>query len=57
MSLERRNRIRTIGALALILMGAMMLLFRSRLAPMAEELIVTQVDNQASDVINAAIGA
>ncbi len=56
MSLERRNRIRTLGALALILMGAMMLLFRSRLAPMAEELILTQVDNQASDVINAAIG-
>ncbi len=56
MSLETRNRIRALGALTLILMGGMMLLFRSRLAPLAEELIVTQVDNQASDVINAAIG-
>ena len=56
MSLERRNRIRSLSAVILILFAIGMLLFRSRLAPMAEELIVTQVDNQASDVINAAIG-
>jgi len=56
MSLERRNRIRTLVTVTLILFAIGMLLFRSRLAPMAEELIVTQVDNQASDVINAAIG-
>jgi sporulation protein YunB len=56
MSLERRNRIRTLFALWLILAGLLAMVFRSKLAPMAEELIHTQVDNQASDVINAAIG-
>ena len=56
MSLKRRNRIRVFLAVCLILAGVSMLIFRSRLAPLAEELIQTQVDNQASDVINGAIG-
>ena len=56
MSWEQRNRLRMILAVGLILGGVTMLIFRSRLAPMAEELICTQVDNQASDVINGAIG-
>ena len=56
MSWEQRNRIRMCLAVLLILGGVMMLIFRSKLAPLAEELIQTQVDNQASDVINRAIG-
>ena len=39
----------------LLLTVGLTLLFRLRLAPMAEQLIATQVDNQASDAINAAI--
>ena len=56
MSWEQRNRIRIFLAVWFAVSGVMMLVFRSRLAPMAEELIRTQVDNQASDVINGAIG-
>ena len=55
MSLYRRNRLRLILAIILSLSAILMLVFRTKLAPMAEELISTQVDNQASDVINAAI--
>ncbi len=55
MSLRRRNQLRTIVALLLIGVSLVSLLFRTRLGPLAEELICTQVDNQASDVINAAI--
>lgn len=56
MSEERRNRLRAITAIGLIVMTALTLFFRTQLAPMAEELITTQVDNQASDAINIAIG-
>lgn len=56
MTLEQRNRIRLTFALAVLLTTATTLLFRLRLAPMAERLLSTQVDNQASDAINAAIG-
>lgn len=56
MTLEQRNRIRLIFAVAVLVTTAMTLLFRVRLAPMAERLLATQVDNQASDAINAAIG-
>ncbi len=56
MSWEQRNRIRIILAAWLILGGMVMAVFRSSVAPVAEELICTQVDNQASDVINGAIG-
>lgn len=55
MTLAQRNRIRRIFAIVLLLTVGLTLLFRLRLAPMAERLMSTQVDNQASDVINAAI--
>ena len=57
MSWAQRNRLRMILTVGLILGAVVMLVFRTKLAPMAEELILTQVDNQASDVINGAIGA
>lgn len=56
MTLEQRNRIRALAAVAILIATALTLLFRLRLAPMAERLLSTQVDNQASDAINAAIG-
>ncbi len=55
MTLRQRNRIRWVLAVILILMSAMTLLFRHQLAPLAQELIETKVDNQASDAINEAI--
>lgn len=56
MTLEQRNRIRLIFAVVVFVTTALTLLFRLRLAPMAERLLSTQVDNQASDAINAAMG-
>lgn len=55
MTLEQRNRLRRSFAIILVLTVGLTLLFRLRLAPMAEQLMATQVDNQASDAINAAI--
>ena len=55
MTLAQRDRIRSILTVVLLLTVGLTLLFRLRLAPMAEQLIATQVDNQASDAINAAI--
>ena len=55
MTHAQRNRRRLIVAVTVIIISGLTLLFRIRLAPMAEQLIVTQVDNQASDAINAAI--
>lgn len=55
MTLEQRNRLRRSFAIILVLTVGLTLLFRLRLAPMAERLMATQVDNQASDAINAAI--
>ena len=55
MTHAQRNRLRVIVAVTVILVSGLTLLFRVRLAPMAEQLIETQVDNQASDAINAAI--
>ena len=55
MSFAQRNRVRAVIALALTEMSAMTLQFRYQLAPIAQELIQTQVDNQASDAINMAI--
>lgn len=51
-----RDRIRLYIAIAVIFMSVMTMLFRYQLAPIAQELIKTQVDNQASDAINEAIG-
>ena len=55
MTHAQRNRLRLIVAVTVILVSGLTLLFRVRLAQMAEQLIETQVDNQASDAINAAI--
>ena len=55
MPLHRRNQFRLVLAITLTVTGILSLVVRSHLAPMAEKLICTQVDNQASDVINAAI--
>lgn len=55
MTLEQRNRIRLMLCILVLGVTALTMLFRLRLAPMAEELIRTQVDNQASDAINDAI--
>ena len=55
MTHAQRNRLRLIVAVTVIIISGLTLLFRIRLAPMAEQLIETQVDNQASDAINAAI--
>lgn len=56
MTLAQRNRLRMVIAVVLTATCAMTMLFRHQLAPLAQALIVTQVDNQASDAINEAIG-
>lgn len=56
MSKERRDRLRLVIAVSLIAATVLTMVFRTQLAPLAEELICTQVDNQASDAINEAIG-
>ncbi len=56
MSKEKRDRLRLVVAVALIAATVLTMVFRTKLAPLAEELICTQVDNQASDAINEAIG-
>lgn len=55
MTLQQRNRLRFTIAILLICLTAFTLLFRFRLGPMAEKLVITHVDNQASDAINLAI--
>lgn len=55
MTHEQRNRLRKTITVILVIVVVMTLLFRSQLAPMAEQLLTTQVDNQASDAINEAI--
>ena len=56
MSREQRNRLRLWLAVVISVLALVSLYVRLRLAPMAERLIATQVDNQASDAINLAIG-
>lgn len=56
MSFEQRDRLRVVLAAVLTVVAGLTLLFRLRLAPMAQQLIETQVNNQASDAINDAIG-
>ncbi len=56
MSREQRNRLRLCLAVTVAVVSLCALYFRMRLAPMAERLIAAQVDNQASDAINLAIG-
>lgn len=55
MNLTQRNRFRTVIAVVLIVAVAVTMAIRIGLAPTAEQLIRTQVGNQASDAINAAI--
>ena len=55
MTLEQRNRFRLLAAAALVALVGFTILLRQRFAPMAEELVITQVDNQASAAINDAI--
>lgn len=55
MTLEQRDRLRVFAALALAVLAGFTLLLRRRFLPMAEELMVTQVDNQASAAINRSI--
>ena len=55
MTLEQRDRLRLITAVALAALVGFTLLLRQRFAPMAEQLVITQVDNQASAAINDSI--
>lgn len=55
MTFARRDKLRSTIAVVLTVVAGLTLLFRMRLAPMAQRLVGTQVSNQASDAINAAI--
>ena len=57
MTLAQRNRLRALFAITLIVLAVLSLLFRRLLAPVADELMVAQVNNEASDAVNAAIDA
>lgn len=56
MTLSQRHRLRLVLFTMMLIVTALTLLCRHELAPMAERLVITQVDNQASDAINLAIG-
>lgn len=56
MTLTQRHRLRMTLSVIIVTLTALTLLCRHELAPMAEKLIATKVDNQASDAINLAIG-
>lgn len=56
MTLAQRHRLRMTLSVIVVTLTALTLLCRHELAPMAEKLIATKVDNQASDAINLAIG-
>lgn len=55
MTLAQRNRFRLIFAVGLIIIVGITMAIRIAIAPMTEQMIRTQVGNQASDAINAAI--
>ena len=57
MTLAQRNRLRALFAIMLIVLAVLSLLFRRLLAPVADELMAAQVNNEASDAVNAAIDA
>ena len=57
MTLAQRNRLRALFAVTLIVLAVLSLLFRRLLAPVADELMAAQVNNEASDAVNAAIDA
>ena len=55
MTLAQRNRFRLIFAVGLIIIVGITMAIRIAIAPTTEQMIRTQVGNQASDAINAAI--
>lgn len=55
MTLQQRDRLRLVLCIFVIVLVGFVTLVRLRFAPMAEGLAETQVDNQASNAINAAI--
>ena len=55
MTLEQRNRLRKFLAITVVIITGLSMLLRLRFAPLAERVMERQVDNQASDAINAAI--
>ena len=55
MTLEQRDRLRLLLAVGLIMLVGFVALVRIRFQPMADRLLQTQVDNQASMAINEAI--
>lgn len=55
MTFERRDKLRCALAVVMTVTAVLMLVFRLYLAPQAQRLIETQVSNQASAAINAAI--
>lgn len=55
MTFERRDKLRSVIAVVLTVFALLTLLFRMKLAPMAQQLVETRVSNQASAAINDAI--
>lgn len=55
MTLEQRNRFRLLAATALVVLVGFVMLLRVRFRPLADGLMQTQLDNQASSAINEAI--
>ena len=55
MTLEQRDRFRLIAAAVLLVTIGLVTLVRVRLCPLAERLMRTQVDNQASTVVYESI--
>ena len=55
--MRRRRRARRYLALLAALALLVALFYRFRLTPLIKELAVTEVENQASDVISDAVGA
>lgn len=55
MTLEQRDRFRLLAAAALVVLVGFVMLLRVRFRPLADGLMQTQLDNQASSAINKAI--
>lgn len=55
MTLEQRDRFRLLAAAALVVLVGFVMLLRVRFRPLADGLMQTQLDNQASSAINEAI--
>ncbi|MDR0890280.1 MAG: sporulation protein YunB [Oscillospiraceae bacterium] len=55
MSIVRRDRLRLILAVAIVIIVSVTLLYRTRVAPLVDEIAAIMVDNQASNAINDAI--